>query len=238
MEWITRLLTKNTPTSNQMTPQLATSLLHKADQFDGYRRSCEKDWMNRTAREGTSYRPWHDQSFAKEVTSKQSDIHCIILDPSADGGMPHTRAPNIVCIPAYYPKENLDTLLRHEMTHIYQRQNTYEWISKCEKEGWMHVEDTSAEREIPIEYRRRCRFNPDTLYARWMAWEGRYIPLPLFIREDAPKLRDVSIRWWDMRERRLLNDPPLSYRKRYGSTVSAAAQEHPFELMAYRVEHT
>jgi hypothetical protein len=233
MEWLSQWWNTNLHTQSANTQQQAAYLLHKADVLDKYRTVCEADWMNKTARQGQIYRPWPDQSFAQEVETLEPSIRCIIMEPSADGGMPHTRAPNIICIPVYYPRENLKTLLRHEMTHIQQRQNPEKWIQIVEKEGWMQVEET----DIPVEYRRRCRFNPDTLYARWMAWEGRYVPLPLFLREDTPRLRDVSIRWWDMREQHLLSTPPLSYQRRYGNTVSAAAQEHPFELLAYRAEH-
>lgn len=236
MEWFSQLW--NSKKINYKPPittqHNATYLLQNADRLDKYRTVCEADWMNKTARQGQIYRPWPDQSFANEVEKLEPSIRCIIMEPTADGGMPHTRAPNLVCIPAHYPKERLTTLLRHELVHVQQRQNPQQWIDIVEKEGWMHVEET----EIPVEHRRRCRFNPDTLYARWMAWEGRYIPLPFFIREDAPKLRDVAIRWWDTREQRLLTEPPTSYQRRYGSAVSAAAQEHPFELLAYRAEQT
>ena len=241
MNWLGSLFHQKA-LSNQhtITVQEATSLLQKADQLDGYRRACEADWMNRTARRGQTYRPWHDQSFASELETypcvSKGGARCIIMDSTADGGMPHTRAPNLICIPAYYSdnKEKLDTLLHHEMTHIDQRNNTAKWMTQLEQQGWMAVE----EHEIPVQHRRRCRFNPDTLYARWMAWEGRYVPLPIFLREDAPVLRDVTIRWWDIREQRLLHDPPTSFVRRYGSSVSQAAQEHPFELFAYDAERT
>ena len=173
----------------------ASSLLEEANKLDGYRKACEADWSNRKAREGMQYVAWSDQSFAKEVEEMDSTIRCVILDPSADGGMPHTRSPNIVCIPAYFPKEKLPITLRHEKAHI-------------------------AIHEIPTAYVRRCRYNPDTIYVRWMAWEGRYIPLPLFLREDKPVLRDIQVRWWDRREKRMLTEPPSSYKKRYGEHVS------------------
>jgi len=235
MEWLTRVWNQGSHKipSNTHAQAQATFLLQQANKLDKYRTVCEADWINKKAREEQIYRPWSDQSFAKEIEKLEPSIRCIIMEPSADGGMPHTRAPNLICIPVYYPRDNIKTLLRHEMIHIQQRQNPEKWIQITEKEGWMQMDES----DIPVEYRRRCRFNPDTLYARWMAWEGRYVPLPLFIREDAPKLRDVLIRWWDIREQRLLSSPPTSYQRRYGSTVSAAAQEHPFELLAYRAEH-
>ncbi len=215
----------------------AQTLLEKANELDGYETSCMSDWCNKKAREGMNYRAWNDQSLAKEVEEMDSTIRCVIMDPSADGGMPHTREPNIVCIPAYFPKEKLPVTLRHEKAHIDQRKNTEIWLEKCKRDGWEQIEDSVAIREIPTTYVRRCRFNPDTLYVRWMAWEGRYIPLPLFLRDDKPILRDIEVRWWDRVEKRLLTKPPTSFQKRYGESVSQAKQEHPFELYAYIQEN-
>lgn len=236
MERLWTYFFSKTKKTNEHTQILASSLLHKANELDGYRKACEADWSNKKAREGMNYAAWHDQSFAKEVEEIEKTIQCVILEPSADGGMPHTRSPNIVCIPAYFPKEKLSITLRHELVHIDQRNNTDKWLTLCQRDGWEHVEEDDAIREIPTSFVRRCRFNPDTIYVRWMAWEGRYIPLPLFLREDKPILRDIQVRWWDRREKRLLLEPPSSYKKRYGEQVSQAKQEHPFELYAYLQE--
>jgi hypothetical protein len=75
--------------------------------------------------------------------------------------------------------------------------------------------------------------NPDTYYAGFWAWEGRHIPLPIFVREDRPNLRDIVVRWYDQEEGVVKMSPPTSYTKRYGK-VTASEAEHPFELFAYR----
>ncbi len=161
---------------------------------DNYEELCNQCPLNSLARRNCSYQLWPDQSEAK--TPLLRPYHCVILDPSADGGMPHTREPGIICFPAYYPKERLGTTLRHELIHIDQRKNKDKWRKRLLEEGWSVEEDPTT---IPEQWRNRCRYNPDTLSCRFVAWEGRYIPLPLFEREDKPNLREVQVRWWDTR---------------------------------------
>jgi hypothetical protein len=80
---------------------------------------------------------------------------------------------------------------------------------------------------------KRCRLNPDTFDARFWAFQGRYVPLPLFVREDKPELRDILVRWWDLRERRLQSQPPESFVQKYGK-LDVSSAEHPYELWAYK----
>jgi hypothetical protein len=95
------------------------------------------------------------------------------------------------------------------------------------------VSEWDAVRKIPQEHLRSIRLNPDTLACRFQAWEGRYIPLPLFVREDKPSLQETVVRWYDLEDEKLRHDPPTSFVKRYGN-VGKSAQEHPFELWAYQ----
>jgi hypothetical protein len=196
---------------------------------DAYEEEIKKCSLNAAARKNCIYRIWPDQSEAKEGILKS--YNCIILDPSADGGMPHTRAPGIICFPAYYPKERLGVTLRHELIHIDQRLNKDKWRKRLLDEGWTE----ESESEVPLEWRRRCRLNPDTLECRFVAWEGRYIPLPIFEREDKPHLRDIQIRWWDKKEKRILVSAPTTYVYRYGIR-GKSEMEHPYELWAYDAE--
>jgi hypothetical protein len=194
---------------------------------DDYEEVCKRDEVNRKARERCSYTLWHDQSVAEMLRP----YTCVILDPSAEGGMPHTRAPAIVCLPAYYPKDRIEKTMKHERVHLDQRTNIEKWKKKLEQEGWIEQD----EEVVPEEWRKRCRLNPDTYYCRFFAWEGRYIPLPLFIRIDKPNLKEIEVRWWDKKEERLNKLPPISYTKRYGNR-NDSEMEHPFELFAYSME--
>lgn len=215
---------------------METEWLRQADQLDSYQTACQRDGLNRRARINCQYIPWHDQAEAyKWQKNMGSDYRIVIMNPSADGGLPHTRAPNLICIPAYYPHEKYAHTLQHELVHIHQRQNPDLWKEQCVREGWAPMSEWDAVRQIPKEHLQRCRLNPDTLSCRFQAWEARYVPLPLFVREDKPSLRETVVRWYDLEDERLRFDPPLSYVKRYGN-VDKSSQEHPFELWAYNQE--
>ena len=209
-----------------------SSLIAKAEAIDGFQKQCKRDPVNSAARAICSYTAWPDQSLAATADAIINDpaVRTVILHPTAEGGMPHTR-PDLICLPAYYPEAKLTTTLKHEMIHISQRRQPTLWASRAVVEGWKAVEDD----DIPQEWLRRCRLNPDTAAARWFAWEGRYVPLPLFVREDRPELRDVVVRWYDMAEWRVSSQPPSSLIKKYGS-LGSSSLEHPYELWAYKGE--
>jgi len=205
--------------------------LELAERIDGYQEMCKRDSVNSAARARCSYTLWNDQSLALEAKAllsswKSGSVDVVVLNPSAEGGMPHTRAGSLICIPAYHT--GLEETLRHEMVHIQQRAEPGLWKMKMELEGWKAVEEAV----IPEVWRRRCRLNPDTCADRWFSWQGRYVPLPLFVREDKPDLRDIVVRWYDIEEG-IVQTTPSSFSRRYG-TLSASSMEHPYELWAYR----
>jgi hypothetical protein len=205
--------------------------LELAERIDGYQEMCKRDPVNSLARARCFYTLWNDQSLALEAKAilsrwKSGAVDVVVLNPSAEGGMPHTRAGSLICIPAYHT--GLEETLRHEMVHIQQRAEPGLWKMKMELEGWKAVSDSV----VPEVWRRRCRLNPDTFAARWFAWQGRYVPLPLFVREDKPDLRDIVVRWYDIEEG-IVQATPSSFSRRYG-TLGASSMEHPYELSAYR----
>ena len=207
--------------------------LVSAEQLDGYQEMCKRNPVNALARARCSYTLWNDQSLAVQAKAflqglqSGRNVDVVVLNPSAEGGMPHTRAGPLICIPAYHT--SLEETLRHEMVHIQQRREPALWKMKLELEGWKPVGDAV----IPEVWRRRCRLNPDTFEARWFSWQGRYVPLPLFIREDKPDLRDVVVRWYDIEEGIVQSSPPSSFYKHYGE-LGTSSMEHPYELWAYK----
>jgi hypothetical protein len=215
---------------------LSAELLKKADTIDKYQSACQRDALNARARIGCDYVPWHDQSQGyKAQKIVGSGYHIVIMNPSADAGLPHTRATNLICIPAFFPQERLQETLQHEMIHVNQRENEERWKEQLIQQGWSPVSEWEAIASIPQEHLRRCRLNPDTISCRFQAWGNRYVPLPLFIRDDKPSLKETVVKWYDLEDERLRSDPPISYTKRYGK-VGMSSQEHPFELWAYSNE--
>ena len=210
--------------------------MDKADNLDGYISACQNSPINFLARKLCQYVPWNDQSLAEKIEAGKfgnfgKEVRVVILTPSAEGGMPHTRAPNIICLPAYFPEARLKETIQHELVHIDQRQNPEKWRKRALAEGWVPV----LEEDLPAEWVRRCRMNPDTFDARFWAWEGRFVPLPLFVREDKPQLREIVVRWWCLDEKRMRSQAPESFVRKYGDSAArdTSLAEHPYELWAY-----
>jgi len=214
------------------------SILERAENIDRFQSLCKRCDVNHLARAKCSYTAWNDQSLAEKAreflrempsTEGGEDLTVVIMNPSAEAGMPHTRAPSVICLPAYWPEARLADTLKHELVHISQRRIPEVWETRARMEGWVRV----SESVIPENWLRRCRLNPDTAAARFFAWEGRHVPLPLFVREDKPDLREIVVRWYDMRDGIVKAVAPSSFSKKYGGGLGQSSMEHPYELWAY-----
>lgn len=195
--------------------------LHIAETYDHFLESIRNDPVNRKAREHLSYTP-----MTNETKPWILNTEIVTMHPTAEAGLPHTRPPNLICMPIYYPEERMNETLNHEFIHIDQRRRKYKWDAFFEREGWTSVPQS----EIPQRWLQRCRLNPDTIDERFWAYKNRYIPLPLYEREDKPDLRQVVIQWWDKETGIKANTPPRLFQERYGPMP--AQPEHPRELAA------
>ena len=200
--------------------------LAQAESIDSYQAKCADNDLNARSRARCTYIPWTDpHSFSSYALDGET---IVTLHPSADGGMPHTRPPATICLPAYFPESRMEETLKHERIHLDQRKRYSAWVAALGMEGWTPVDD------IPEEYRRRCRLNPDTCWSPFWAWNGRSVPLPLFVREDKPDLKEIAVRWYDLETQTLSSAIPPTLVKKYG-TLQSHSLEHPFELMAYGI---
>ncbi len=195
--------------------------LAKAESYDHFLQTVRKDPLNALARQHLSYVPMDSETKTWNLNTEIVTMH-----PTAEAGLPHTRPPNLICIPKYYPEDRLEHTLAHELIHIDQRRRKYKWDAFFEREGWKPI----SESDIPIRWLSRCRMNPDTIDDRFWAWQGRYVPLPLYEREDKPDLRHVSIQWWDRETGIRQGVAPQSFQLRYGR--NPPQPEHPRELAA------
>ncbi len=197
--------------------------LREAESLDRFFQRVSENPVNRKARENLSYLP------VNNYTEKwMGNTEIVTMNPTAEAGMPHTRPPNIICMPQYFPESKRDETLAHEYVHIHQRRNIDRWNRFFQKEGWSQV-DVS---ELPERMVSRCRMNPDTIDQPFWRWKDRYVPLPLYEREDKPKLRDVVIQWYDMETGARQPEAPRSFLELYGS---APQPEHPRELLAVEI---
>jgi hypothetical protein len=209
------------------------SKLSKAEHMDGYRKACFNSEYNTLARQGQSYTffPCDRRQELQNIVDHY-DItkgnRVITLHPSADGGFPHTRPENIICMPADFPLNNALKTLIHESCHINQRNNPAPWVSYSMRQGWWPVN----QHEIPEKWIERSRINPDTMAEPYWAWQDYYIPLPLFSNEQNPKINECDIRWFDVRNKVLYTTPPRSFIERYGN---ASQPEHPYEVSAVEI---
>ena len=209
----------------------AERLLAIAEKQDGFFARVKVSAVNRLARRNCTYEAWNDQSLAIQAAGlldpeDRESVKIVILDPSAEGGMPHTR-PGLICLPAYYPASKMKETLEHEMVHISQKRQATLWASRAEMEGWSPVRPGL----IPDFWASRMRLNPDT-FSTLYAWKGKYVPLPVYIREDKPSIREIEVRWLDVDEGIVKTSPPTSFTQTYG-TIGAVQAEHPYELWAY-----
>lgn len=205
----------------------ARQALQAAEQKDFFRTEVEEDSVNRAARIGLDYIPVDGPDLPIDLSWLQEDLKICWMSPSAEAGMPHTREPNLVCMPLYWSANNLLETLKHEAIHVDQRRRPMEWVKWCTSNGWTIVD----EKEIPERWRKACRLNPDTMKFRFWAYKERWVPLPMYERADRPKLREIQIRWWDRKTGELLVEPPAGVQE---AIQGVANPEHPFEIAAYR----
>ena len=163
-----------------------------------------------------------------DISWLQNSVQICWMSPSAEAGMPHTRAPNLICLPLYWKSNNLMETLKHEAIHVDQRLHPNKWVRWCVQNGWTLVKEDA----IPERWRKRCRLNPDTCAYRFWAYQNRWVPLPLYEREDRPTLRDIRVRWWDMKTGELLHSAPPELQE---ITQGIVNPEHPFEIAAYKL---
>ncbi len=216
---------------------MARELLATAEYMDGYRSACTACPLNRAARSQYNYAAF---SLPTEKAERLLEIvdtvplaaNCdlLILHPSADNGYPHTRPPNLICLPASKDSELPSrTTLLHEAIHIHQRRYAEEWTAACKQRGWTPL----SPEMIPSHLRASCRINPDTMSPTpFWAWKEEWVPLPLFTpkRPESLTLADVVVKWWNRRTDELFGRPPQSFTDQYGA--NPPQPEHPYELLA------
>lgn len=205
----------------------AHKALQEANQKDFFRTDVLADPVNRAARASLDYTPVEGPNLSVDISWLKDDLRICWMSPSAEAGMPHTRDPDLVCLPIYWSSNTLLETLKHEAVHINQRKRPMEWVKWCVGQGWVLID----ENEIPERWRKSCRINPDTMKFRFWAYQNRWVPLPMYERSDSPKLRDVQIRWWDRKTGDLLVHAPPEVLEVIRDIPNP---EHPFEIAAYR----
>ena len=220
------------PERPPLTGDEALQALWRAEQLDEYRRKVMASKPNMLARVGQTYMPL-PHSIKREVPPADPNKpwpngQVIWMDPSADEGLPHTRAPHYICLSSTHPESALSKTLLHERVHVSQRLHPKAWETLL-KDAWKMTPWMGS---LPDDIQRRRRINPDLCPAPDFAWND-YVVMALFQSEKSPKLKEIDLVWWNTNTRTLLREPPPGWKDFFGDIK---AGEHPYEIAAYLIE--
>ncbi len=225
------------------TKEEAEDILARADHVDNYRSACATCRLNAAARAGQDYSPRTPttnvvpflaaiEKFPQWLKDYLPPIlYIIFLANSADGGMPHTRQPNIICLPQYFDIESAagQETFMHECIHVHQR--TYPDLWDRIYYDIFHLEpyrDT-----LPDSVANRRRYNPDTFREPFYMWKGRWVAIPIYMNPQSPSLSSIRIAYYNVKSGAWQSFMPPEMEAFFGTELSVAQAEHPNELVAY-----
>jgi hypothetical protein len=214
--------------------------LVSADQQDNYRTACTQDRANILSRETMNYSANRLSLAEADVLTERiqtftipEPLHTlnptvVALMPSADGGMPHTRAPNIICLPQSAAALTNETFV-HELWHLHQRSHYSTW-TRFFREKWNFV---PFEGKLPPHLKGVVRFNPDTMQDPLWIWNQEWVPICVFLNPVTPSLKYTSIWFYNVKSRIHWRQPPRELAAFFSSSLTPSAYEHPCETAAY-----
>lgn len=220
--------------------------LAEAESIDQYITDCQYSALNKLARANTAYTPAklgekeysvysslfieYKKHIPRRLETDIEYVNIIILMPSADTGLPHTRPGNIICFPQSATLPSLKTFI-HELWHIHQRLFPAIW-SKIYKEIWNFT--TYNGNDIPDELYNHVRINPDTVTRGLFCWKNEWVPLPIFLSPTQPKMSDCAIWYWNTKTKQIRHEAPTAWKDIFfNSILPSSSYEHPNELSAY-----
>lgn len=221
----------------------ARAALHEAEQRDQYRLKCHTDRLNAISRTGQSYNAAKQSDTERErceahirglplppVFNALGPVSVVYLMPTADGGMPHTRPPRVICLPMSPSPVSAETM-QHELWHIHQRVFPARWHTFL-RERWDFVPFNG---NLPEKLSGALRHNPDTLEQPLWVWRGEWVPVCLFTNPTTPSLNDTAVWFYNTKRGMYITTVPAEMAHFFGSrgTLPPVAYEHPYELAAY-----
>ena len=156
----------------------------------------------------------------------------ITTTKSCEDGLPHTRIGNRIYIPDNISTVARQDVIRHELIHVYQRRNPNAWL-KFYQRNWSFMVFKQPPADMQKELIDAKRSNPDTwdpaMGGSWACWKGRWWPLAIYKDAMNPRLRDVTIVYWDAWKKEAFEEPPKDWVDFFGSPDQP---EHPHEIAA------
>jgi hypothetical protein len=224
------------------TKEEAEDILARAEHVDNYRSECATCRLNAAARTGQDYSPRPPtadvvpfltaiEKFPQWLKDYLPPIlYIVFLANSADTGMPHTRQPNIICLPQHFDitSSQGQATFMHECIHVHQR--TFPDLWDRIYADVFHLEPYRG--TLPDNLESRRRFNPDTFKTPYYMWKRRWVALPIFSNTSAPSLGSIKIAYYNVKSGAWQSFIPPEMENFFGE-LSVAQAEHPNELVAY-----
>jgi hypothetical protein len=229
-------LSKSTAAAQEQPPLYgddADESLYIAEHIDGYRAACAASYLNGKSRQYHNYRPSPTPPPSSiQIPSNAIKYSQIIwMDPTADGGLPHTRPPYYICLPSNIDPKTIERTIKHEEIHLMQRLDADFWDAAL-RSAWDFIR-LDAPPKLPDDIQKRVRINPDTFGAPVYAWANEWVAYALFDSQSAPSLHKTVVAWWHIPSSNLFYTPPPDWIDFFGKTLPLAAHEHPYEISAY-----
>jgi hypothetical protein len=223
-----------------LTPQEAEEALEEAEARDEYNEMVAESSINKHTRQ-----PWKPIEAPSEWKTLIGFIKFpewtagltakIICTPEyAEGGMPHTRITNLICIPINYSRDptTFERMIVHELVHIAQRWR-YDNFLKFIDEFWGYKLPTRNQFEkLPEGLLIRRRINPDTMACPLLVWNNIWVPIIIFNEHiTGPRLSSTRLIWWNLKLGKGSEGAPIDWNRMFGEDTNQP--EHPFELAAW-----
>lgn len=218
--------------------------LSAAERQDEYLAQIQQNKANATARKSMTYAVNRlsmsqvellkdkIQEFVPGLPSRLRSLRPTIvpLMPSADGGMPHTRPSDLVCLPQSASALTASTF-QHELWHLHQRAHYTEWTAFFEKQWKWKI----YEGDLDPELEKVRRYNPDTLQDPLWIWNNEWVPVCVFNNPNTASFKDTSTVFYNARTGYRFSKLPDSMAAFFSSSLSPSAYEHPCETSAYMI---
>ena len=217
-------------------------VLEEAESKDHSRQLCSRSVTNAYSRRSDTYQSnsmSEDQEdsllvllefYRPRLPYRLKDIQATIvpLMPSADGGMPHTRPDDVICVPLSSHPISLETFT-HELWHLHQRAFYSEWLRFFE-EHWHFKRYTG---DIPTNLQSALRINPDTMKDPLWIWQDKWVPLCVFLNPVSPSLGATAVWFYNTKTGIHHQQRPPEMAAFFSKQLPSVAYEHPCELAAY-----
>ncbi len=144
-------------------------------------------------------------------------------------GLPHTRELAAIYLPFNATEErSFHKTLTHEAIHVHQRIFRPRWHTIFSR-AW-DMKPWSG--QLPASIQDRRRMNPDTFLEPLFVWRDRFVPVMVFDRVDAPRLKGCHCIWFNVETRSHNSVPPPGWLD-FFLTDRPSICEHPCEMAAY-----